>query len=377
MSKLRRTLYRFLAVTLSSFLALGCCEAFLRYTMPFSVPLGIPGIAGRAAIPDRTDRYRFSYNRRGFRTGEFSDRPAPGYTRIVVCGDSHAFGWGVDDGKRLSDHVSSGLSARLSRPVEVLNLAQPGASFPDYQVCAENASALGADALAVVVYAGNDFGEAVASSGAPNKESALRPNAPLRGRDFLRTFYLWHLPVRAFAYFSKHSEFPIGGRGCKTQVSWAEVGPFSQAVFQACILRDHQNLETDRSAAARAIERVITSAGCPVLIALLPSRLMTHQADAVEQVNQVGSAVSVDAANATSLEAELSRDLLEISRQKTRYVIDLTSTVADAPNAYFPIDWHLSEQGHEMIGEAITAKITEMLEEKQMHGSLQRTPSLK
>src|SRR5215510_379159 len=128
MSKLRRISYRFLALIVSSVLVLCCCEAFLRYTMPFSVPLGIPGIAGRAAIADHSVRYQFSYNRRGFRTGEFSDQPAPGVARIVVCGDSHAFGWGVSDGERLTDHLLRGLAAKFSRPVEVLNLAQPGAS---------------------------------------------------------------------------------------------------------------------------------------------------------------------------------------------------------------------------------------------------------
>jgi hypothetical protein len=341
--------------------------------MPFSVPLGTPGISGRAAIIDRADRYRFSYNRRGFRTGEFSNRAAPGVTRLVVCGDSHAFGWGVDDGKRLSDYVSRGLSAKLSRPIEVLNLAQPSSSFPDYQVCAENASALGANALVVVVYAGNDFGETVAR-GAPRNWSALRPDAPLRGRDFLRTFYLWHLPVKAFAYFSKPSEFLEGEGGCQARVPLADWGPFWQALFQACVLRDKQTLESARAAADKAVERVITSAGCPVLIALLPSRLMTHQADAVENANRVGGAFSVDAASAASLEAELTRDFLEISAQRTRYVIDLTSTVTDTPNAYYSIDWHLSERGHEVVGQALAAKVAAVLEEKWAHSSLQRAP---
>lgn len=363
MSKIRRISYRFLAVTLSSLLALCCCEAFLRYTMPFSVPLGIPGIAGRAAIADQPVRYRFSYNRRGFRTGEFSDQPASGVTRIVVCGDSHAFGWGVDDGKRLSDYVSRSLSTKFSWPIEVLNLAQPSSSFPDYRVCAENASALSATALVVVVYAGNDFGETVAR-GVPRKESALRPDAPLRGRDFLRTFYLWHLPVRAFEYFSKPSDFLIGEGGCQMRVPWADWGPFWQALFQACVLRENQTREVSKAAAAKAVEQVVTSARCPVLIALLPSRLMTHQTDAVEHANRVGSAVGVDAASAASLEAALSRDFLEISRQRTRHVIDLTSTVADGPNAYFPIDWHLSERGHEVVGEALAAKVAAVLEEK-------------
>jgi hypothetical protein len=363
MSKLTRIFYRFLAVTLSSVLALSCCEAFLRYTMPFSVPLGVPGITGHAAIADQPVRYRFSYNRRGFRTGEFSDQPASGSTRIVVCGDSHAFGWGVDDGKRLSDYLSGGLSKKLSQPIEVLNLAQPGASFPDYVLCAENTSALGANALIMVVYAGNDFGETVAR-GVPRKESWLKPDAPLRGREFLRTFYLWHLPVKAFSYFNKPSEFLEGEAGCQARVPWADWGPFWQALFQSCVLHDNQILESSKSAAAKAIDRVVTSAGCPVLIALLPSRLMTHQTDAVEQANRVGGGLGVNASTAASLEAELTRNILEVSRQRTRYVIDLTSTVTDAPNAYFPIDWHLSERGHEVVGETLAAKVAAVLEKK-------------
>src|SRR5262245_8660283 len=153
MSKIARISYRFLTVTLSSFLTLCFCEAFLRYKAPFSLPLGIPGLAGRAAIAGQPSRYRFSYNRRGFRTAEFSEQAKSGAPRIVVCGDSHAFGWGVDDGKRLTDYISSSLSKKLSQPIEVLNLAQPGASFHDYVLCAENSSALGAIALVVVVYA--------------------------------------------------------------------------------------------------------------------------------------------------------------------------------------------------------------------------------
>jgi hypothetical protein len=363
MIKIARISYRFLAVTLSSFLALSCCEAFLRYKMPFSVPLGIPGLAGRAAIAGQPAKYRFSYNKRGFRTGEFSDQAKSGVTRIVVCGDSHAFGWGVDDGKRLTDYISSSLSKKLSQPIEVLNLAQPGASFPDYVLCAENASALGADALVVVVYAGNDFGETVAR-GVPRKESSLKPNAPLRGREFLRTFYLWHLPVKAFAYFSKPSEFLEGEAGCQARIPWADWGPFWQALFQSCVLHDDQTLESAKSAAAKAVERAVTSAGCPVLIALLPSRLMTHQTDAVEEANRVGRAAGVDGASAASLEAALTRNFLEVSSQRTRYVMDLTSTVADTPNAYFPIDWHLSEGGHEVVGEALAAKVATVLEGK-------------
>jgi len=58
---------------------------------------------------------------------------------------------------------------------------------------------------------------------------------------------------------------------------------------------------------------------------------------------------------------ELSRNSLEVSRQKTSYVIDLTSDVADAPDADFPIDWRLSERGRVVVDQAVGAKVAVML----------------
>ena len=58
---------------------------------------------------------------------------------------------------------------------------------------------------------------------------------------------------------------------------------------------------------------------------------------------------------------ELSRNSLEVSRQKTSYVIDLTSDVADAPDADFPIDWRLSERGRVVVDQAVAAKVAVML----------------
>ena len=146
--------------------------------------------------------------------------------------------------------------------------------------------------------------------------------------------------------------------------SWVDWGPFWQAVSQPCLIRDNQARETAEAAAAKFVERIVSSAGCPVVIALLPSRLMTHEADAVEQVNRVGGAVGVDAARAASLEAELTRNFLDLSAQRTCHVIDLTTTVAGIPNTYFPIDWHLSERGHEVIGKALVAKVAAVLERR-------------
>lgn len=69
-------------------------------------------------------RYRVTINSRGLRDREHALAPAPGVTRIVLLGDSFAWGWGVDDGKTFADV----LEQRLGSAVEVLNLGVPGYS---------------------------------------------------------------------------------------------------------------------------------------------------------------------------------------------------------------------------------------------------------
>ncbi len=69
-------------------------------------------------------RYRVTINARGLRDREHALAPAPGVTRIVLLGDSFAWGWGVDDGRSFADV----LEERLGPAVEVVNLGVPGYS---------------------------------------------------------------------------------------------------------------------------------------------------------------------------------------------------------------------------------------------------------
>ena len=69
-------------------------------------------------------RYQVTMNSRGLRDSEHPLEKPEGVKRIVVLGDSFAWGWGVDDGFSFPDV----LEKRLGPQVEVINLGVPGYS---------------------------------------------------------------------------------------------------------------------------------------------------------------------------------------------------------------------------------------------------------
>lgn len=77
---------------------------------------------------ERQRRYEVRSNSLGFRGPELAPRRAPGTLRILLFGDSSSFGWGVNQDQIFSALLSSQLSERLGKHVEVGNFAIPGDS---------------------------------------------------------------------------------------------------------------------------------------------------------------------------------------------------------------------------------------------------------
>ncbi len=88
----------------------------------------------------------YRINRLGFRGREFgAKKPADTY-RIVVLGDSVAFGWGVPLEETMTSLIERELNARGGKKVEVLNLAVQGyESIQQYTVFQKKALALEPD----------------------------------------------------------------------------------------------------------------------------------------------------------------------------------------------------------------------------------------
>ncbi len=109
----------------------------------------------RARITKGEIDYRVRINSSGWRDPERTIAPRAGVRRVVLLGDSVAWGWGVDDGERFSDL----LEQRLGAEIEVLNLAVPGyGTDQEYWTLLETGFAYAPDAVMLcLVY--NDFFE--------------------------------------------------------------------------------------------------------------------------------------------------------------------------------------------------------------------------
>jgi lysophospholipase L1-like esterase len=118
----------------------------------------IPLAAGERTIVGRSERtlWRFRINRDGFRGEDIlADKP-PGTRRLLVLGDSYAFGWGVDDTAVFPEQLEAPLTHRLGRPVEAINLAVPGYNtVQEHQLLLETGDRYAPDVV-LVAYAMND-----------------------------------------------------------------------------------------------------------------------------------------------------------------------------------------------------------------------------
>src|SRR5262245_27674647 len=92
----------------------------------------------------------------GLRGPEVGSRPPAGVRRILVLGDSVAFGWGLDEAESFPARLAEALGSR-SLGVEVLNAGVPGYSIAsEAALHRELAPALAPDAVVVAVSL-NDF----------------------------------------------------------------------------------------------------------------------------------------------------------------------------------------------------------------------------
>ena len=85
--------------------------------------------------------------------GRFSNHPPNDNNGIVVLGDSHAMGWGVND----DDTFSSILENKINRPV--YNLAVSGYGTPRELIRLEKSNLIDKVSTVIIQYCYNDYGE--------------------------------------------------------------------------------------------------------------------------------------------------------------------------------------------------------------------------
>lgn len=102
------------------------------------------------------DRKYVRFNSLGFRGPEPAVARTPGVSRILIIGDSFAFGYGIDHVEdRFGEQLAENLSA-AGNPWEVITLARPNSHTRDHLEDLERGLALRPD-LVVLLYVANDI----------------------------------------------------------------------------------------------------------------------------------------------------------------------------------------------------------------------------
>jgi hypothetical protein len=112
---------------------------------------GVPNLDTVFTLPDFS--HRISNNPRGFRDRERAEEKA-GKRRIVVLGDSTAWGWGVEAQERFSDRME-----RMLPGWEVLNLAQAGYSTDQELLVLETEGLAYGPDIVLLLFDRNDVAE--------------------------------------------------------------------------------------------------------------------------------------------------------------------------------------------------------------------------
>ena len=139
--------------------------------------------------------HEVAVNSQGFRGPETAPKD-PDVTRVLVVGDSIAFGWGVAEHECFPRVVETLLRDRLDKPIEVVNASMPGWGFPHYwRFLSGNYASLEPD-IVLVTLINNDVTDLYQTT---RRDLAVEEKASWRPPDWLASFYISHLFARASA----------------------------------------------------------------------------------------------------------------------------------------------------------------------------------
>ena len=363
-SRLRSLLIRLVALGVSCCLALLLAELLIRWIAPRAVllvdrglylddpPRGYrlnPGFSG--TITNRVEyRTTVKVNRAGLRGAEPGEHDAA-RKRVLVIGDSYAFGVGAEEGETLPVRLAAHL-AEAGAPSEVLNGGVPGYSVPDDVSWYEKWGApLAPDLVVLLAFAGNDLQDAMPGARATVIGGELVVPGGKTGGLGPWLFRHSHLYV-----LLKSS--PLGALGRKLLGKPAPHESASVAAELSLYAREGANeiYRVGGAATENAIDRLLVELPAARIVGVvLPSDLAVHPevfAKALAGNRLDPAAYDVD---------RLSSWFRDLFARRGIAVVDLTRRLAtgeaNGERLYYPLDRHLTPAGYDVAAREITAAI--------------------
>lgn len=306
-----------------------------------------PGHHGRSGNRTEFD-HAVTIDEHGLRQNTIDDT-TEARERLLVIGDSFAFGVGVEDDETFAALLPEALrDAGSPLRLATLNGGIPGLGLPQQVRWLERHGLdLAPDRLLVAVYLGNDLLDATVDT-APwriVRGQMATPGSPTGVRQWL---YLHsHLFV-----FAKGAVAPLrqrfSGGPSPTDPAHAMLDVYAHRPTRAI----RTGVARTRDALARLAE-VAAQRGIPVAAMLIPARVQVDPQDFATSIEARGlHPEAYDAAQPTTV----FRTLLAEQRIPT---LDLTTAFAGRTALYFPIDRHWTADGHRLAATSLARFLDE------------------
>ena len=319
----------------------------------------------------RTSEYTtfFRTNGLGLRGGPVSSTPTPGVDRILVTGDSFVEAAQVREEESFTQRLGRSLEAVDGKRYEVLNAGVGGWGTGQELLYLRNEGlALRPTLVLLVLYVGNDIGN---NSAALERQDILEmPHKPyweLDGDDGLR-----QLPHRERPADPDDWALLLGRRG-SALFNFVESGFFDKFKYRELdlvgnqnevgkrVLRAHYSPEWEQS--WQITERLlaqaaaaVAQAGVTFVVVVAPSPLQVVPDDWLQLVRESRSDWDQD---------KPSQRLAEIAARRGLTLIDLLPALRSARDngaapLYFEYDKHWTPAGHQVVAQAIEARLREL-----------------
>jgi lysophospholipase L1-like esterase len=364
---LRRLAARLLLLGISAGISLLVAEVAVRLARPQAVMTVSRGLY----VPDPPRRYRLqpgfrgtvsnrvefdtpvSIDREGLRGPEIGTK-APGTLRVLVLGDSFAFGVGAREGETYPAQLQEVLRARGVR-AEVLNAGAPGYGVPDEAAWFERwGKPLAPDVVLVTVFLGNDLQDA-----APGPKPAAVDGSLAMPGEKAGSLSRWLYYHSQLFVLIKNSSL---GASLRRLLGRPEPLETRQQREEFDLYTKEGTSETLRQGAAET-ERAVAALAADaqearVLAVILPSLIQVDPHRWQANLRRFGLAPArYDRTRPNQI-------FREIFARHGIPVLDLTapfaSAISQGRKIYFAIDQHLTPAGYRLTAETVAGALTSL-----------------
>lgn len=369
-SRLRALLPRLILLAVSGLFSLGVAELAIRLVRPQAVML-----VGRGFYaPDEPDGYRLNpgfhgtitnrvefetevaIDRLGLRGGEVGAKVA-GRPRILVLGDSFAFGVGAGEGESYPHRLEEELRRR-GVEAEVLNAGVPGYGIPNAATWFErHGRALQPDLILLTSFLGNDFFDAnPAQPKSKVVDGILVVEGEKHGGLSRWLYYHSHLFVALKSSTLGARIRALLGRPVPLDTRW------SQAELDLLHRGDLSDLaERGGGPTDEGLKRLRAAAGrTPILLVLVPSVLQVDGAKwAAMLAGKKASPEDFDAGRLARWFKEGSPGAAGLPLYDASPAF--ARAIRSGEKIYFPIDQHLTPAGYALLGREVAEPVLRLL----------------